>query len=451
MIDSHYDASIAIAPEPQSGVWMGQYATIVLALVTPFRSLRSSPGGPARVHRGRRCDRAALRGARRPAWRRGHGPRSSHRTALFGFAVAEVFTWIGVGFAGPSALIPCVLPVLASLFVGGRAPYRVLIGSLAAYVAVGALRVSTGVETPSARRAIGRSACPGPTGSTSRSLWPPSWPPWCGSSAGSSRSSSRSFAAVASARSTHEVEVRLRAAAEAALEKALQRAQETRRAEASGLLVAGVVHDLRNHLSVLQLSSSRRGRASGRRRQQEDDAVAQVRSLCGEAGRVAGDLLRAARPRLAQACPRCFVARRDLGGGKRTGWVAAFGLSNRARVDAGRGPRSRRGSHTFACTVLGVAAAAGVASARGSEHSPRRLAQPTSVERSMLSRLRGGRRAEPRLRRGRSGAREQRRPPNFSRKAAGRMLLSPDGSSSPDPPPASARPRRPPTTEDEDG
>ncbi len=441
MIDSHYDASIAIAPEPQSGVWMGQYATIVLALVTLFEAFalpRAVRLGFTVVDGAIVLLYAGLVGLLAARAR----PAIVASYALFGFAVAEVFTWIGVGFAGPSALIPCVLPVLASLFVGGRAPYRVLIGSLAAYVAVGALRVSTSWLPPLDARlvdprvpanwvnlALALAAVVAPVvwliGRLVEEL-------------------NRSFAAVASARSTHEVEVRLRAAAETALEKALQRAQEARRAEASGLLVAGVVHDLRNHLSVLQLSAHAAVAHPGAGGN-EDDAVARVRSLCGEAGRVAGDLLRAARPRLAQACPRCFVAEETsavasvLGGSLPSDFRIAHESTLAEDHEAGVDP------HTFACTVLGVAAAAGVASAR--DRNIRLVArQPTSVERSMLSDCA----AVVELSLGSDSQRPGNAAAELLTKSAGRMLLSPDGSSSPIrlllPP---VRPA--PTTEDEDG
>jgi signal transduction histidine kinase len=379
MIDSHHDATLAIAPEPQREIWIRHYAAIVLGLATLFEVFAL----PRAIRLGFTVVDAAIvllcAGLAGLLVARAR-PAILAFYALLGFGVAEVFSWISVGFAGPSALIPCVLPLLASLFVGGRAPQRVLVGSLAACVTVGALRVKTGWLPPLDVRRLDPQL-PANWGNLALALAAVVAPVvWLVSRL--VEELNRSFAAVATARSAHATEVRLRAAAEAALEKAAHRAQEARRAEASGLLVAGVVHDLRNQLSVLLLSAHG-AIAHPDAGSDEQDAVARIRALCGEAGKVVGDLLRAARPRLAQACSRCFIAEETsavasvLGGSLPSDFRIACESALAEDREAGVDP------HTFACTVLGVMAAAGVASAR--DRSLRIVArEPTPLEHGMV-------------------------------------------------------------------
>jgi signal transduction histidine kinase len=359
MIDDNYDATLAIAPGPQSATWVRQYAAIVLALAMVFEAfalpraavLGFTPidGVLAALCAGLAC---LVVGRARP------GLLAAY--TLTGFAVVEVLTWISEGFAGPAALVPCVLPLLASLFVGGRAPILVLVGSLAAFVVVGALRLETTWLPPLDARlvdsglpanwinlALAMAAVVGPVVWVVGRLV---------------QQVEQSFARVAQARSAHGVEVRLRVAAEEALDKAVERAQQARRAEASGLLVAGVVHDLRNHLNGLQLATY--GAVADDPGDADDrEAIARIRALCGEAAKVSGDLLRVARPCLAETSSRCFVGdetsavARVLGGSLPPDFRIACASTLPKSREAGVDP------HTLASTVLGIVAGAGVASA----------------------------------------------------------------------------------------
>jgi signal transduction histidine kinase len=385
MIYDKHDATPVIAPEAQNGIWIRQYAGIVLAMATVYevfaipRATLLGFSASDRVNAvlytgliGLFCGRAK--------------PATLAAYALIGFALVEVFTWVAVGFAGPAALVPCVLPVLAALFVGGRiAPPMVMFGSLLAFVAVGVLRVSTSWLPPLDMRlvdprvpgnwinlALALAAVVGPV------VW------LVGRVV---KEVERSFADVERARSAHEAEVRLRIVAEAALDRALERAQEARQAEASGLVVAGVVHDLRNHLNALRLAAHgvAHGPADGPDGAGDDpDAVSRIRALCGEAGKVAGDLLSAARPRVAETRSRCLVVEETsavagvLGASLppdfRITFQPTLARDRRAGIDA----------HTLASAVLGIVVAAGVTSA--AEHHVYLIArEPTAAERESLS------------------------------------------------------------------
>lgn len=380
MIDDHYDATPVIAPEAQNGVWIRQYAGIVLIMASVYEAFAvpraillgftSADRANATLYAGLL---ALFLGRARPAILAVY--------TLIGFAFVEVFTWISVGFGGPAALVPCVLPVLAALFLGGSAPQRVLFGSLAAFMAVGALRVTTHWLPPLDLRLVD-TGTPGNWINLALALAAVAGPvAWLVGRVG--EEVERSFAAMADARSAHDAEVRLRVAAEEALDKALDRAQEARRAEASGLLVAGVVHDLRNHLNALRLAAH--GVAEG-----PDDAgahseaVTRIRALCGEAGKVAGDLLKAARPRVAETRSRCLVVEETsavagvLGASLppdfRITFERTLGEDRRVGVDP----------HTLASTVLGIVIAAGAASA--ADRRVKLIArEPTAAERESLS------------------------------------------------------------------
>jgi signal transduction histidine kinase len=309
-------------------------------------------------------------------------PKTLAWYALIAFALVEIFTWISVGFAGPAALVPCVLPVLAALFVGGRvAPPVVLFGSLAAFMGVGVLRLSTGWLPPLDLRLVDPRV-PGNWINLALALAAVTGPVvWLVGRV--VEEVERSFAAVEQARSAHEAEVRLRIVAEAALDKALESAQEARRAEASGLLVAGVVHDLRNHLNAVRLAAH--GVADDPCGDEDPpEAVTRIRALCGEAGKVAGDLLAAARPRRVATRSRCFVVEETSA----VASVLGASLPQDFRITvAPRLANDRQAGidpHILASTVLGIVVAAGVASAPA-----RRLdliaREPTAAEREALS------------------------------------------------------------------
>lgn len=422
MIDSHQDATLAIASEPPTGLWIRQYTAIVVVLATVYEAFAipravllgftAVDGAIAILYAGLVGLFAARVRTALLAW-----------YALAGFALVEVLTWIAVGFAGPAALIPCVLPVLAALFVGGRAAYGVLAGSLAAFLAVGALRVATGWLPPLDARlvdprvpanwvdlALALAAVAGPV------VW---------LVARLVEEVERSFADVATARTVHEVEVRLRIAAEAALERAVHSAQQARRAEASGLLVAGVVHDLRNHLNVLQLGAHAALTGPGSDGEGRD-AAARIRTLCGDAAKIAGDLLRAARPRLEEACSRCFVAEEIaavagvLGGSLPSDFRITFESRLAQGCEAGVDP------NTLAFSVLWIVAAGGLASAH--ERSIRLVARaPTTVERGSSSDCA----AVVELWLGSDAKLPGAAPADLLVKRGGRILLPPEGSAEP--------------------
>jgi hypothetical protein len=380
MIDDHHDTTPVITPEAQSGVWIRQYAGIVLAMATAYEAFAipraallgftSADRVNAILYAGLAC---LFLGRARPATLAAY--------TVIGFALIEVFTWITVGFGGPAALVPCVLPLLAALFLGGRAPQGVLFGSLAAFVVLGVLRCATSYLPPLDARLVDP-RLPGNWINLALALAAVAGPvAWLVGRVVDEVE--RSFAAVAEARSAHDAEVRLRVAAEEALDKALERAQEARRAEASGLLVAGVVHDLRNHLDALRLAAygvaEGPGEAGG-----GPEVVARIRALCGEAGKVAGDLVRAARPRVAETRSQCLVVEETsavagvLGASLppdfRVTFAPALAQDRRAGVDP----------HTLASTVLGIVIAAGAASA-AERHVDLIAREPTAAERESLS------------------------------------------------------------------
>jgi signal transduction histidine kinase/CheY-like chemotaxis protein len=312
MVDPRERPSLILAPDAQRHLWVRQYAYIVLGLATAYeafalpRALRLGLGfvdGTIALL----CAGLAALLAMRAAIEVLIG------YTLLGFGVAQVLTYVAVGFAGPAALIPCALPVLTALFLGGRAPYRVLAASLGSFATVGLLRVGTHwLPPPDARLvdpglyaswvelALALAAVVGPV------VW---------LVARVTQTLRASFVALGEAMASHETHVRLRIAADAELERAIEQRQAARRAEASGLLVAGVVHDLRNNLNVLQLSCGALGddRSAGAVQQ---DAVARIRAICLEASAVTVDLLRVARP----PAPGAHDAR---GVGEATGTVGA--------------------------------------------------------------------------------------------------------------------------------
>jgi signal transduction histidine kinase/CheY-like chemotaxis protein len=292
MVDARAGSALSLAPEPLRHVWVRQYAYIVLALTTAYEAFalpRAITLGVGAIDGtiGLLCAGLAVLLATRAT------TEALIAYTLLGFGVAQVLTYVAVGFAGPAALIPCALPVLTALFLGGRAPYRVLAASLGSFVVVGCLRVGTRwLPVPDARLvdprlyanwvalALALAAAVGPA------VW---------LAARLTDALRASLTALAEARASHEAHVRRRIAADEALDAILEERQRARRAEASGLLVAGVVHDLRNNLNVLQLASGALAgdRAAGAT---EQEPVARIRAVCLQASEVTHELLRVARP-----------------------------------------------------------------------------------------------------------------------------------------------------------
>ncbi|HXX67214.1 MAG TPA: hypothetical protein VEK07_08535 [Polyangiaceae bacterium] len=222
--------------------------------------------------------------------------------AMAGLAVAQIPTFIQLGFAGPSALLPCVVPVLVALFLGARAAYVVSAGGLAGFAIIALLRTRTDWLPPMDRRladprlylnwltlALGLAAVVVPVVWLVTKL---------------TVAVDQSVLELAKARSAHEAKVRLRVAADQALAKTMDQRHRARRIEASGLLVAGVVHDLRNHLNVLQLwSESLRDDASADGTVRE--SAARIHGLCAEATRMTRDVFAVARAPAAAVDATC--------------------------------------------------------------------------------------------------------------------------------------------------
>jgi signal transduction histidine kinase len=97
------------------------------------------------------------------------------------------------------------------------------------------------------------------------------------------------------ARTLHSAQVHLRVAAEQALEKAAARRDRARQVEVAGLVIGGVVHDLRNSLGVLQLWSG-----SLREEPTADETVhaaaERIEGWCTKAGDLTRELIDMSRP-----------------------------------------------------------------------------------------------------------------------------------------------------------
>jgi signal transduction histidine kinase len=296
------DASPTLAPEALRHQWGRQYAHIVLVLATAYEAFvlpraltlgfRAVDAAIAILYIGL----VALFALRATT-------ETLVRYTLFAFGVAQVVAYVAVGFTGPGALIPCTLPVLAALFLGGRAPYGVLAASIAAFAVVGVLRVRTHV-------------LPVPDGRLLDPRVTANWVAlglalmlvvgpvvWLASRV--TTSVRRSFDGLAEANAVHEAQTRLRKAAEEALEKVVENRQRARDAEASGLLVAGVVHDLRNCLNVLQLAAGAFGGPSSTG--DEREAAARIRATCAQASEATRELLGVSRPPEGGWRPTCVV------------------------------------------------------------------------------------------------------------------------------------------------
>jgi hypothetical protein len=297
------DASPTLAPEALRRQWGRQYAHIVLALATVYEAFVL----PRAVTLGFRAVDAAI-AILYAGLVALFALRAKTETlvwyTLVAFGVAQVVAYVAVGFTGPAALLPCALPVLAALFLGGRAPYGVLAASIAAFAAVGVLRVRTDV-------------LPAPDGRLLDPRVPANWVNlglglllvvgpvvWLASRV--TTSVRRSFDTLAEAMAVHEAQTRLRRAAEEALEKVVENGQRARLAEASGLLVAGVVHDLRNCLNVLQLAAGAFGGHPGSTGD-EREAAARIRATCAQASEATRELLGVSRPRERGSRPICAV------------------------------------------------------------------------------------------------------------------------------------------------
>lgn len=277
---------------------------------------------------------------------------------LFAFGAAQATAYVGVGFIGPAALIPCALPVLAALFLGGPAPYQVHAIGLAAFAAVGFLRVRTHLLPPMDARLIDSRLYGNWVGlalALATTVGPVVW--LVGSV---TKTLQTSFDALDAATATHEAQVRLRMAADDALEKAVENRQGARRAEASGLLVAGVVHDLRNYLNVLQLAAGAFG-GHPSASDGERDAAGRIRAICMQASEATRDLLRVTRPPEGGPRAACLVAEETnaVAGILRSSVPVDFRVTSTSAlqrdIEVGLDP------FALASTILALASAADVA------------------------------------------------------------------------------------------
>lgn len=232
--------------------------------------------------------------------------------AIGALALAQIPTFIQLGFTGAAALLPCTITIVLALFLGRRTAYASCVLSLAVFAAIGFLRFGTRWLPPMNPKlvdprlyvnwltlAVGLTCLIGPVVWLITKL---------------TVALDESVVALADARSAHDAKVRLRIAADEALAKTMDQRHRARRAEASGLLVAGVVHDLRNHLNVLQLWSEalRDDRAADAAVR---EAAARIYALCGDATAVTRDVFAVARGPASKLETACWVGAETLAAG----------------------------------------------------------------------------------------------------------------------------------------
>jgi signal transduction histidine kinase len=271
--------------------------------------------------------------------------------------LAQIPTFIQLGFTGAAALLPCTIAIVVALFLGRRAAYASSVLSLAVFAAVGFLRFGTRWLPPMNPKlvdprlylnwftlAVGLIALIGPVVWLITKL---------------TVALDESVVALADARSAHDAKARLRVAADEALAKTMDQRHRARRAEASGLLVAGVVHDLRNHLNVLQLWSEalRDDRsADGAVR----EAAGRIYALCIDATSVTRDVFAVARAPASKLEATCWVGAETLAAGAvlKRALPADFDLTVTSELAEDRGVALDRFALTS--TLLELASAAEV-------------------------------------------------------------------------------------------
>ena len=214
-------------------------------------------------------------------------------SVLAAFAFGAIRALVQTSFSGTFALFECTVPILAAVFVGRRLPYVAIAGGVCAYSLFAFLRVRGDL-------------LPAPNGRLVDPTLFFNWlrvtlllavvvapSVWLVSRVTSALEAS--MKELADARALHDAQVKLRVEAESALKRAVERRDQSRQMEAAGLLIGGVVHDLRNSLAALQLwSGSLRTEATADAAVRE--AAERIETQCAETARVTKDLLGIARP-----------------------------------------------------------------------------------------------------------------------------------------------------------
>lgn len=294
------------AGAPARDAWIRQYAAVVLVLGGVYEVGRLA-AAPALGFATSEAIRTTLYVGLLVLTLAKAPPRAIGSYILGAFALGEALALVETGFSGVSSLLLCAVPVLTALFFGGTSSYVALWGGLCAFVLVGALRVERLLLPPVDERlvdptrfvnwivlALAMACVVGPTvwliGRVTEQL-------------------QALMTGLERARTLHSAQVHLRVAAEQALEKAASRRDRARQVEVAGLVIGGVVHDLRNSLGVLQLWSG-----SLRDEPAADEGVRtaaqRIEGWCGQAAELTRELMAMSRqPRAADAvCPVCTQA-----------------------------------------------------------------------------------------------------------------------------------------------
>ena len=292
VISDRDDPPLSLAPEPVRRRWMQQYALMMVVLGAAFEIwalFRGATFGFGVTD----FAVAILYGGFATLFIVRTSPEVLLVYAATGLFLAQIPAFVELGFGAGAALLPCAIPVLVALFVGGRAAYLASAAGLACFGAVALLRLGSHVLPDADPRLVDPQRYINWVGlaiALVAVVGPLSW-----LVAQLIVTLDESLVALAHARSEHDAQVRLRMAADAALVQAVEHRQHARQSEAAGLVVAGVVHDFRNSLTVLHLwSESLQSDASADRTVHA--AIGRIGALSFEAARVTRDLLAAARP-----------------------------------------------------------------------------------------------------------------------------------------------------------
>jgi signal transduction histidine kinase len=212
---------------------------------------------------------------------------------LTAFAIAAVVRLMTTGFMGSATIVLCTLPVLAAVFASTRAAYAAMGGGLLAYATAGAMRVHGGILPPVDKELLDASLIANWLGIAilfATVVGPTVWL--------AGRLMIELDAALRDlerARARLAAQVHLRVAAEEDLRAAVDRRERARHRDAEGLVIGGVVHDLRNVFSVLRLWSGTL-RTESTLDPEILETCVRVDQACEEATNMAEGFLALARP-----------------------------------------------------------------------------------------------------------------------------------------------------------